>query len=189
MSLLPVCHFIWFPSFWFHQLLFLFVCESKWLSALSLSISRDTWIILIFSRKKKKRRKRKTWWLSSSVYIHFKCLDMFITFKILVGKNMWNYPKHYFNDILQLLFHFYEGVFPCITLLCSTVLLPCGCQAGVPAPCRCLQLGVKEESGHLLHHICTTCDQPSQGPKCAPMERKNTSGKTAWNCPWGINFH
>lgn len=140
-------------------------------------------------KKKRKRRKRKTRWLSSNVYIHFKCLDMFITFKVLVGKNMWNHPKRYFNDILQLLFHFYEGVFPCIALLCSTVFLPWGCQAGVPAPCRCPQLGVKEESGHLLHHICTTRDQPSQGPKCAPMERKNTSGKTAWNCPWVINFH
>lgn len=68
MSLLPVCLSIWFPSFWYHWLLFLFVSKSKWFSALSLSISCDTWIILVFSRTKKKWRKRKTWWLSSSVY-------------------------------------------------------------------------------------------------------------------------
>lgn len=69
---------------------------------------------------------------------------MFITFKVLVGKNMWNYPRHYFNDASQLLFPFYEGVFPCIVLLCSTVILPCGRQVGVPAPRRCPQLSVKK---------------------------------------------
>lgn len=47
-----------------------------------LSVSPDTWILLFFSRK----IKIKIQWSSSSAYIHFKCFNMFITFKVLVYK-------------------------------------------------------------------------------------------------------
>lgn len=180
----PICHAIWLPSFWFHWLRFLLVWESKQFSGLSYQF------LLIpelsyFSQEKEKHSGHLV------MYIHFKCFNMFITFKVLVYKKIKNYARLYFNDTSKLWFHFNRV---CVFTLPSYVQLlfyhknNMRCQVRVPPFFSCSQLGVKEEPSHLLNHIFMTPYQPIQGPTCASAVC-NTSGKTAWDYPLEIVFN
>lgn len=105
-GLRPICHAIWLPSFWFHWLQFLLVWESKQFSGLSYQFL----LILelsYFSQEKEKHSGHLV------MYIHFKCFNMFITFKVLVYKKIILQNWFHFNracvftlpSYVQLLFH------------------------------------------------------------------------------------